>query len=118
WKAVVAAGDQVMAAHAAKIGAGFKGQVERHDWDGVVVYEITPETVAAGNADRAIFYVHGGAYLFGGGEIAATMALEHAQIGACKVFSADYRMPPDHPFPAALDDVSAAYDRVLERYPA
>jgi epsilon-lactone hydrolase len=60
--------------------------------------------------------VHGGVYLFDGRELSASAALQHARIGRITVFSVDYRMPPDHPFPAALDDTVAAYKSVLKRY--
>lgn len=112
WRAVAAAGNQVMAAHAARTGAGFKGEVRSFREKGVTTYEITPTVIRAENRERALLYVHGGAYLFGGGEIAASMALEHAQAWGGRVVSPDYRMPPDHVFPAALDDVVAAYRRL------
>ena len=34
----------------------------------------------------------------------------------CRTFSLDYRMPPDHPFPAAIDDGVAAWKWLIERY--
>jgi epsilon-lactone hydrolase len=80
------------------------------------LYEITPKVVVKLNEARAVLYVHGGAYLVGGGLTAAHMALPVAALAACKVYSTDYRMPPEHPFPAALDDALEAYRYVLERF--
>jgi acetyl esterase/lipase len=61
---------------------------------------------------------HGGALLWGGGDSCKAMGkIMAGQLGA-QVWSVDYRMPPDHPFPAAVDDGVAAYRALLrERGP-
>jgi monoterpene epsilon-lactone hydrolase len=80
------------------------------------IYEVRPETAAAKHEDRAILYLHGGAYLYCGGMAAAYMAAPLASAARMRAFSIDYRMPPDHPFPVGLDDCIAAYTWMLERY--
>lgn len=63
-------------------------------------------------------YVHGGAFVFGGGDFARAHAANNAdRLGALCV-SVDYAMPPDHPFPAAPRDCVAVYEALLDRYPA
>ena len=63
--------------------------------------------------DRAILYLHGGGYI--GGSVlysrngAASLAVE---LG-CKLAAIDYRLAPEHPWPAALDDALAAYEQML-----
>lgn len=63
-------------------------------------------------------YFHGGAFLFGGGRFARAQAGANAERLGCTVFSVDYRMPPDHPFPAAPEDCLAVYAELLERFAA
>jgi acetyl esterase/lipase len=63
--------------------------------------------------DRIILYLHGGGYVFGSPKShrAATFAL--AEEARAQVFSLDYRLAPEHPFPAAVDDAVAAYQWLL-----
>jgi len=114
WTALAARGDAIMAEHAARTGAGFLGRIDRHAVGGFTIYEITPNSIAAQNRGRAVLYVHGGAYLFGGGDLSAAMALQHAQRLGCKVYAPDYRMPPTYLFPFAIDDVLSTYGEMLK----
>lgn len=85
------------------------------DMSGVPGHRITP---AGSQAGRATLYLHGGGYVIGGlgshGKIAAHVA--HA--ASSTVFFPDYRLAPEHPFPAALDDALAAYRWLLAQKPA
>jgi acetyl esterase/lipase len=81
------------------------------------VYVLTPEGVRDDDP-RVYLDIHGGAWVLGGGDLckmtAATSAL---QVGA-RVWTPDYRMPPDHPFPTPLDDCMTTYRVLLsERRP-
>jgi acetyl esterase/lipase len=77
------------------------------------VYAATPDNLAA-TADRYAFMdIHGGALVFGGGRFAQLMAVWRAASLGCRVFGVDYRMPPDHPYPAPLDDCVAVYQNLL-----
>jgi acetyl esterase/lipase len=82
------------------------------------LYEIEPTTFSATHADKAVFYLHGGGFTVGGGVAAAYAAFEIAQLTRLRTFSIDYRMPPQSPFPAGLDDAVEAYRYVLGRYRA
>jgi acetyl esterase len=55
-----------------------------------------------------ILYLHGGGLVAGNLDTHAAIAQSLAHFGACRVFALDYRLAPEHPFPAALDDVRAA----------
>jgi len=55
-----------------------------------------------------MLYVHGGGLVAGNLDTHATIARSLAHFGACRVLALDYRLAPEHPFPAALDDVRAA----------
>ncbi|WP_436054231.1 alpha/beta hydrolase fold domain-containing protein [Phenylobacterium sp. LjRoot225] len=82
------------------------------------LHRANPEARRGRLAEVAYFDIHGGGFVAGGGEMCAlTAKLKAADYGA-EVFSVDYRMLPDHPYPAALDDCMAAYAEVLKSYPA
>jgi acetyl esterase/lipase len=84
---------------------------------GVPCYVAQPEGWDAGTG-AVYLYIHGGAFVFGGGPFARAHAANNAdKLGALCV-SVDYRMPPDHPFPAGPRDCIAVYEALLERYPA
>ena len=55
-----------------------------------------------------ILYLHGGGLVAGNLDTHAAIAQSLAHFGACRVVALDYRLAPEHPFPAALDDVRAA----------
>ncbi|NVZ50648.1 alpha/beta hydrolase [Pseudomonas sp. B6002] len=73
-------------------------------------------TPATGVADLAYIDLHGGALVFGGGENCRLAAARQADQHDLVCYGVDYRMPPDHPYPAALDDCLATYRHVLTRH--
>jgi acetyl esterase/lipase len=66
-------------------------------------------TVASG----AVLYLHGGAYCLGSPTTHRSITSHLARRAAASVFAADYRLAPEHPFPAALEDAVAAYRGLL-----
>jgi acetyl esterase/lipase len=68
---------------------------------------------AGGGAERTLLYLHGGGYI--GGAPNQYRALTGALALTCnaRVFVPDYRLAPEHPFPAAIDDAVAAYEALL-----
>ncbi len=59
--------------------------------------------------DRTLLYWHGGGYCMGSPESYRPLAGMVAQRCRARVFTADYRLAPEHPFPAALEDAQAVY---------
>lgn len=59
---------------------------------------------------------HGGALLFYGGELVVVDAARAADQTGCLCWSVDYAMPPDHPYPAGLDQAVAVYREALKTY--
>lgn len=90
-------------------------ELEERDAAGVPVYVATPDGWAADDR-RVYFDIHGGALILGGGELCRINAKLVALRMQAKVWSVDYRMPPDHPYPTPLDDCVTAYRAVLEEY--
>ncbi len=80
-------------------------RVERVDAAGVPAEWIT----APGASSRhALLYLHGGAYLSGNPRLYRDLGARLSRACAAPVLLADYRLAPEHPFPAALEDARAA----------
>ena len=73
---------------------------------------ITSGLEAPGN--YIVMALHGGAYVFGNPEDNASTAIAVANQTGRPIFSVDYRLAPEHPFPAAIDDAVAAYSGLLQ----
>lgn len=67
---------------------------------------------------RLLLYVHGGAYVFGSASDYLPLATALARNAGTRLCAVDYRLAPEHPYPAALDDVLQVYRALLEEYPA
>ncbi len=83
--------------------------VEETTIGGVNVYRITPDDVAEENRNRLAVHLHGGGYVLYPGEFGAGEGMLLAALGKMPVISVDYRMAPDFPFPAALDDAISVW---------
>ncbi|MGN0144924.1 MAG: alpha/beta hydrolase [Clostridium sp.] len=59
--------------------------------------------------DKYIFYLHGGGYCMGSTESSLNLIGQITSASGCRVLSVDYRLAPENPFPAALDDAECAY---------
>jgi acetyl esterase/lipase len=102
----------------------------RSDWDaafGGTTAPVTCEQVTAGDVDgewispadapqdKAVLYFHGGGFRIGSVASHRDLIAQIAVASGCRVLAIDYRLAPEHRFPAALDDALAAYDWMLER---
>ena len=86
-------------------------QARRIDLDGVKAVSVaTPETLG----DRHILYLHGGGYVSGSPVLYRDFIWRIATAARARVTILDHRLAPEHPFPAALDDVVTAYRRLLK----
>ena len=116
WKGIVA----TLAASAAKrlpqLRSSLHVRAESRSIGGVGTFVLTPETIAPANRNRVLVHLHGGAYIFSPGESGTLEAILMAHYGKIKVISVDYRMPPDHPFPAALEDAVAVWKEVVKTH--
>lgn len=81
---------------------------------GVPVRVVTPLTIAPNKKDFVLINVHGGGFVVDSGSLTETIPI--ANLTGIKVISVLYRMAPEHPFPAAVDDAIAVYREVLKTY--
>jgi len=75
--------------------------------------EWTSTPGAAG--DAALLYLHGGGYVNGSLDSHRHLVAEAGRAANCWALSLDYRLAPEHPFPAAVDDAVAGYRYLLGR---
>ena len=116
WRAFIAASNAWLTQGMAAAAQAFPAEIITHQLAHTALYEIVPADLDPEMADCALFYLHGGAFIHGSGLAGAYMAMPLAGHARLRTFVPDYRMPPDHPFPAGLDDAIEAYRLVLERY--
>jgi len=81
---------------------------------GVPVRVVTPLTIAADKRDRVLINLHGGGFNSDSGSLSETIPI--ANISGIKVIAVLYRLAPEHPFPAGLDDAVAVYKELLKAY--
>ena len=70
-------------------------------------------TVGGVEARHTVLYFHGGVYVMGDAALAADLASQVGRRTRAKVVSVDYRLAPEYPYPAAVDDALAAYEALL-----
>jgi epsilon-lactone hydrolase len=63
---------------------------------------------------HVVLYFHGGVYVIGDAFLAADLASQVGRRTQAKVISVDYRLAPEHPYPAAVDDALGAYEALLD----
>ncbi len=68
------------------------------------------------DSDRAFLFLHGGGYVYGSLASHCGMVAEIARAARCVGLSLQYRLAPENPFPAALDDACAAYEFLLGKF--
>jgi epsilon-lactone hydrolase len=82
---------------------------------GIPTEVITPLAgIPSANRNRVLINLHGGGFIMGGGWGARAESIPIAAQGRFKVIAVDYRMAPEHRFPAASEDVAAVYRTLLK----
>lgn len=69
---------------------------------------------AGADPDRAILYLHGGGYVTGTIEMYRDLAHRLSRAARARIYLVDYRLAPEHRFPAAVDDALDAYRALLD----
>lgn len=81
---------------------------------GVPVRVVTPPAIAQDKRDRVLINLHGGGFNSDSGSLTETIPI--ASLSGVKVIAVLYRLAPEHPFPAALEDAIAVYKELLKTY--
>jgi epsilon-lactone hydrolase len=84
-------------------------------WKATTINGISGEWITPLNSSdgRVVLYLHGGGYVLYTPQTHRVLVGRLAQATGCAAFMIDYRLAPEHPFPAALDDAQAAYAGLL-----
>lgn len=102
-----------------RMRAGMEKMAER------VASDVNSQSVEAGgvkaewivppnaSSDRVILYLHGGGYVMGSINTHRAMVARIARASQARALALDYRLAPEHPFPAAVEDATAAYRWLL-----
>jgi epsilon-lactone hydrolase len=86
--------------------------IEETSMAGIPATVVTPEVVDEG---RILLYIHGGGYVAGSPAGYHGLAGHYARLLKARVYMPDYRLAPQHPFPAAIEDSLAAYKWLLDQ---
>ena len=114
WKKLIDSRAEAVAKTLPDLRAQLGVKVEPAKIGGVNAFVVTPDSIPDANRDRLLVHVHGGGYVFFPGESGTREAILMAGYGKFKIISVDYRMPPDHPYPAAMDDAMAVWKEVVK----
>ena len=114
WRKAVVASEAMWEPVATQLMADRQCSTETRSIAGVTCYVSTPPGLDQAAARRLYLYLHGGALVFGGGAFAKAFGAATADRLGITTVSVDYRMPPDHPFPAAPEDCFAVYREVIK----
>ena len=90
-------------------------RVEPADAGGIRAEWISAPNASAG---RVVLYLHGGGYVLGSIDSHRELCSRIARAAGARVLAIDYRLAPENPFPAAVDDAVTAYRWLIERTPA
>ena len=102
----------------------------RQDWDELFARElakadtvpvdaggVSAQWISAPGArdDRVLLYLHGGGYVIGSVHSHRDLIARLSAASGCRVLGLDYRLAPEHPFPAPVEDATAAYRWLLDQ---
>ena len=112
WRALVAESDAQALGLIEGVSSQYEVTSDRRDVAGIAVDVVDPAGSEAD--DRVLLDIHGGALIFMGGAVCTALTRMFAGRYRMRTWGPDYRMPPDHPYPAALDDCIAVYRALVE----
>jgi acetyl esterase/lipase len=120
-----AAGDQSLADRRKGLDAGQERDIQRFNTKypatvvsatiaGVPVRIVTPPAIPAAKKSHVLINLHGGGFNADSGSVSETMPM--ASLTQTQVVAVLYRLAPEHPFPAAVDDAVAVYREELKTH--
>lgn len=90
-------------------------QMRESEVSGVPVLIFTPPRMDAANSERVLLNLHGGGFTKDAGSVTENVPI--AALTGMQVVAVRYRLAPEFPFPAAVDDAEAVYRALLQEYP-
>ncbi|MCB0501146.1 MAG: alpha/beta hydrolase [Bacteroidetes bacterium] len=85
---------------------------EKHTIAGLTAMSFYPKQL---NDKRVILYLHGGAYCTGSVKTHKALIARIARASKCRAIGINYRLAPDHPYPAALEDALKVYEDLMDQ---
>ena len=116
WRSAIALRAESQTVSLDELASDLNLTITRDMIAGVAVHRVVPNDVVLGKG--LFIYVHGGAYVFGGGDASVGEGALIAARSGITAISIDYRMPPDDPHPAAVTDLEMVYRALLETHDA
>lgn len=92
----------------------FPVQIEEMSIGGVRCHMVRPLELPESHQGRVLINLHAGGFVAGSGALVEAIPIAH--LAQTPVIAVDYRLAPEHPYPAAVDDVIAVYRQVLEHH--
>jgi epsilon-lactone hydrolase len=109
--------DNGLAKHVAAARTRYAAKIEPKTIAGVYTEDFAPTAgVTPQNQDRLLINLHGGGFTVGARTGGQAESIPISAVGRIKVISIDYRMAPEHQFPAASEDVAKVYRELLKQY--
>lgn len=88
--------------------------IEETDIAGVRCHRVLPLEIADDKRGKVLINFHGGGFVIGSGSLVEAIPIAH--ITGIPVIAVDYRLAPEHPYPAAVDDALAVYRDALQTH--
>ena len=98
------------------VKSGCVESLENIEIDGVPVLVTTPKGYNKENDHKCIYYIHGGGYTVLDPTTMLVLSGPIALQAGIKTYSVDYRLAPEYPFPAAVDDCMSVYRELVKRF--
>jgi len=114
WLRYIESRDAIIVDAMRDMASGMPLQRDSFEIEGVVTHVLRPDHVADSDETPIYLDIHGGGLILGGGDACLAMSSLSATARPMITWAVDYRMPPLHPYPAALDDCLAVYRRALD----
>ena len=115
WHATARLGDQLLVQmFAERLPADVALERTDFELDGIRTHVMRPSHVPDSHETPLFLDVHGGGLYMGAGEACVAMTALAAASRAMVTWAVDYRMPPEHPYPAGLDDCVAVYRKAVD----
>ena len=114
WRAHIKTTNEGLTAALELRGPSIPVTVETITVADIPAFVLTPDAIADDTEPPIYLDIHGGGFFIGGGDACLAMAKGMVSQSRMCTWSVDYRMPPDHPYPAALDDCVTVYRELLE----